>query len=465
MTTYILGGGPAGLALALGLADANAGPFVLLEAQSQPGGMAQTIAWSSYGHHDLGPHKLYSTDQTLTRRVADLLPEHQWITQPKISRIYMEGQILAYPPSPVSLMRWIGLRRSAHILWDYLRAPGGAGVHFEDNLIRRVGPTLYKTLFRPMALKIWGDPTCLDGQLARDRVQLPSLVDWARRQAGFHNADRFEARSFQYPRGGLQSLWTALVQRAVRGGSILLGHRVVRLDGDPRRVTGITARHGDQHISFPVGPDDFVFSTLPLRDMGNIFSGQDPSFIETVRAATPAHDLLLVFLKIKGPRGLRVLSENWIFVPDPTLSFHRVSETGGFDPDLVPEGSILCCEIMAGPHRPDSALTDAQQIARAVDGLRRMGYRFDVEDTRLIRLNASYPVATLESCALRNQTVSQLDRSENLRVVGRSGAFQYIGTLDAMDIGFGAARWRAGGCDPKLWDQERQRTSRYPIYD
>lgn len=348
---------------------------------------------------------------------------------------------------------------------DYLRAPGGSGLHFEDDLLRRVGPTLYETLFRPMAWKIWGDPTHQDGQLARDRVQLPSLGDWARRQVGFQNAGRFEARTFRYPRGGLQSLWTALVRRAGQGGSVLLGHRVVRLDGDHRRVTGVTTQHGDQHVSFPVGPGDFVFSTLPLRDLGKLFPGRDSSFVDTLRAATPAHDLLLVFLKIKGPPGLRVLKENWIFVPDPAIPFHRVSESGAFDPGLVPRGSILCCEIMGGPHRPDSALGETEQIARAVDGLRRMGYRFDVEDTQLIRLDGSYPVATMDSRASRERIVAQLDRMDNMRVVGRSGAFQYIGTLDALDIGFGAARWRAAGSQPETWQQERLRTSRYPIYD
>jgi hypothetical protein len=37
-----------------------------------------------------------------------------------------------------------------------------------------------------------------------------------------------------------------------------------------------------------------------------------------------------------------------------------------------------------------------------------------------------------------------IDHIENLRTIGRQGAFNYIGTLDAMDIGYGAARWYGG---------------------
>jgi hypothetical protein len=59
-----------------------------------------------------------------------------------------------------------------------------------------------------------------------------------------------------------------------------------------------------------------------------------------------------------------------------------------------------------------------------------------------------------------------LDRIGNLRSIGRQGAFNYIGTLDAMDIGYGAARWwlstdrRAAS-----WDRKRERTTHYPVLD
>lgn len=465
MTTYILGGGPAGLALAVGLVEANKGPIVLIEAQPQPGGMAQTVAWGSHGRHDLGPHKLYSTDPLFLSRVLDLLPVDQWIHHPKTSRVYLGGRFLPYPPSPTSLVRLYGARWTAKMLWDYWRAPGGSGASFENDLIRRVGPTLYETLFRPMAWKIWGDPARCDGQLARDRVRLPTVSDWVRRQVGRAPKNTSEATSFRYPRGGLQTLWTAMDNRVGRNGRQLYSHRVVRLEGDPHRITAITAQHGNDTTRFEVGKGDFVFSTLPLGLLGSLFPGLGSSVIDDVRAATPAHDLVLVFLKLKGPAGYRLMQEGWVFVPDSSIPFHRVSEIGAFDPDLVPQGSILCCEIMGGPHRPDNTLSDAEHTAQAVDGLRRMGYLFDVEDTRVIRLNSSYPVPTEASQSKRDRVLAFLDDSTNWKAVGRSGAFQYIGTLDALDIGFGAARWLANGAHPASWKQERLRTAHYPIYD
>ena len=64
-----------------------------------------------------------------------------------------------------------------------------------------------------------------------------------------------------------------------------------------------------------------------------------------------------------------------------------------------------------------------------------------------------------------------LDEIENFRSIGRQGAYNYIGTLDAMDIGYGCAAWlnemRAAAPDDRrhAWSRERERTTNYPVLD
>jgi len=69
MTIYILGGGPTGMAVAQGLMDSGNYDFVVFESNSQFGGLATTINWEGVGLHDLGPHKLFTLDDTLMNRV------------------------------------------------------------------------------------------------------------------------------------------------------------------------------------------------------------------------------------------------------------------------------------------------------------------------------------------------------------------------------------------------------------
>ena len=130
---YILGGGPAGLALADALSEKGQ-VFTLIEKEKQLGGLAKTIQWKQYGAHDLGPHKIFTQDKALLQRVRSLLPNDAWLTQKKISKIYLNGHYLPYPPSPFSLINVFGLPAFLKILF-------GFGVGKFKLLTRKNAPT------------------------------------------------------------------------------------------------------------------------------------------------------------------------------------------------------------------------------------------------------------------------------------------------------------------------------------
>jgi hypothetical protein len=94
-----------------------------------------------------------------------------------------------------------------------------------------------------------------------------------------------------------------------------------------------------------------------------------------------------------------------------------------------------------------------------------MGYiGFKVLNQRIIRLPKSYPVFRTGFEAGLTELIEGLDQFDNFRSIGRQGAFNYIGTLDAMDIGYGFANWLSEG-KTKTWKDERERTNHYPVLD
>ena len=97
MTVYILGGGPAGLATAAGLMDAGFFDFVVIERDEALGGLARTVQWDGIGSHDLGPHKIFSLDTALVKRIERLLPAGDWLTREKISSIFMLSAVAILP--------------------------------------------------------------------------------------------------------------------------------------------------------------------------------------------------------------------------------------------------------------------------------------------------------------------------------------------------------------------------------
>jgi UDP-galactopyranose mutase len=473
MTVYILGAGPAGLAIAHGLADSGSSDFAVIERDTCLGGLAQTVGWPGVGSHDLGPHKIFTLNADLMARVESLLAPDEWLVRDKTSRIYMNGHFLPYPPSPFSLAKVFGLPTFSRMVLDYglAKVAGlvarGEPRTFEDDLKSRLGAGLYDVLFKPIALKLWGDPATLDLKLSKGRVQTPSLVEVIARLLRLKTSSQFEALTFRYPVGGLGRVWQAIQDKTRERGRFLLGHAVVGFEFDDQRsritaINCVEAKSGER-VRLALGDDDFVASTLPLGLSIKLLKDHLPAeFVNLHQQVLTLNDLILVFLHVDRPS---LLPESWVFVPDPKIAFHRLSEQESFDPGMTPNGSIVCCEIMSNETRNMSALPNEELIEWAKRGLADMGYRgFKTLNQRVIRLPQSYPVFHVGFEANLGRILASMDAIANFRTVGRQGAFNYIGTLDAMDVGYGFARWFSGSRQSS-WQAERERTRQYPVLD
>lgn len=467
---FVLGAGPTGLALAHQLAESASNVSVILYERGQNlGGLAQTIEWPGYGSHDLGPHKIFTLDRDLWQRVRNLLEERDWLRRPKKSRIYLGGKFLPYPPSPLALARVFGPIAFIRMVWGFFKTrlmrPKPAET-FEDDLRSRVGDPLYEILFRPIALKLWGDPTTLDEKLSRGRVQTPSVSEVVLRMLRMRKSSSFEALEFDYPRNGLSRLWNAIEGQCNGRVQFRTGTEVRRIEFERSRVRRLVVAGpaGDETVE--VGPDDFVFSTLPILRCLDCAAGLPDHIVSLARDTVRLNDLILVFLKLDVPE---LFEDSWIFVPDATVSFHRVSEQKSFDPGMTPDGTIVCCELMSNPSRNLSARSNGDLEKLVTDDLRAMAPKpFNVRAIKTVRLPASYPVYLAGFAPKLQEVLDYFDSLENFRSIGRAGAFNYIGTLDCMDIGYGAGRWFANDFQhgrPQTWPAERQRTSHYPVLD
>jgi protoporphyrinogen oxidase len=104
-------------------------------------------------------------------------------------------------------------------------------------------------------------------------------------------------------------------------------------------------------------------------------------------------------------------------------------------------------------------------VEGVLEGLAAMGRTgFAVRDSKVIRLPRSYPVFGRGYEPALAAVIKELDAFANFRSIGRQGAFNYIGTMDAMDIGYGMARWLIGGRSED-WVGERERTTHYSVLD
>ena len=123
------------------------------------------------------------------------------------------------------------------------------------------------------------------------------------------------------------------------------------------------------------------------------------------------------------------------FVADKSIIFHRVSEQKSFDEGMVKEDrTIVCCEVMINKFNKD--FKDEKIIEKTIEDLSIIKKeKIEVLDKKIIKLFKSYPVYEKN---YEDKLKSILDKRpiENFYSIGRQGSFNYIGTLDCMDIGF-----------------------------
>lgn len=469
MTIYVLGAGPTGMAIVDGITDSNLDDFVVFEKSNSIGGLAQTIYWNDIGYHDLGPHKIFSQDQNLVNRIEKLLSEKDWITKDKISSIYMKGYFLPYPPSPFSLGKVFGLKLFIQMCFGYAFAIIKSFFSkqnpktFEEDLTLRLGHPLYNLLFEPIAKKLWGNPKELDMKLSRGRIQTPSIMEILLKIFGIQKKSNFEALTFRYPKGGLVKLWESIINKSKSRGSFLLEHEISGINIKDDRIVEISSKKNGKEVKHLINPNDYVVTSLPLGITVPLLKKYvGDQILKTVKEVVVLNDLILVFLHIDKKS---FIDESWIFVPDPDIIFHRISEQESFDQGMVENGSIVCCEIMINENKKISFTDEEELFALTERDLNKMGYKnFKILSKKIINLPKSYPVYKKGYEAGLTKILNKIDKLENFKTVGRQGSFNYIGTLDAMDIGYGFTKWYKHRTN-KEWQKERDRTSYYPVLD
>src|SRR5919201_205591 len=172
----VLGAGPAGLTGAYTLAQKGRAGTVF-EADGTVGGIAKTVEFNGY-RFDLGGHRFFTKLKPIERLWTDVLGE-EFLTRPRLSRIYYNGKFFSYPLTSKDVVARLGLIESGLCALSYLGAfhrRRREAETFEDWVTVRFGKRLYETFFRSYTEKVWGIPgSKIRSQWAAQRIKNFSL--------------------------------------------------------------------------------------------------------------------------------------------------------------------------------------------------------------------------------------------------------------------------------------------------
>jgi len=426
----ILGGGPAGLAVAYYAHRADV-PFQLFEASSEIGGMCRTLRCGEH-LYDRGAHRFHDRDPEITRDVLELMgSELTRVHAP--SAIWDGGRFIDFPPTPLNVMFAYGFREAGRICLDLLRS----GLKrrrpiatFEDFAVRRFGRTLARRILLNYSAKLWGLPTDrLSPDVATRRLQgmtLRSLFQELLFPGA--KAEHIDG-SFLYPRLGYGQIAEALAA-ALPAGSIRTGRAVSRLDIEGAAVRSIRFADGATE-----GVPDRVVSTLPLPVLVTLLGDSVPEPVRAAASRLRFRHVRLLFVRLRVPRFSEKAS---IYIPDPAFRVSRIYEPKNRSAAMAPASetsAVAEVPCFSGDDverlEPDAL---ARLVVRELADLRLLDPR-DVIETRHHFVPNAYPVYTRGYAEDVARVLDCLRRFSNLETVGRAGRFVYSHLHDQLRFG------------------------------
>ncbi len=109
----IIGAGPAGLTAGYLLTKAGKSVAIIEKDETYVGGISRTVEHEGY-RFDIGGHRFFSKIKAVVDLWDEILPD-DFISRPRMSRIYYEGKFYSYPLRAFEALRNLGLWRSTHV--------------------------------------------------------------------------------------------------------------------------------------------------------------------------------------------------------------------------------------------------------------------------------------------------------------------------------------------------------------
>ncbi len=426
----IIGGGPAGLTAAYQLSKEGCRTTVL-EKDDVVGGISRTVNYRGF-RFDIGGHRFFTKIPEVQAVWNELLKD-EFITRPRLSRIYYRNKFYQYPLKGFEVVRNLGPIDTVAVLASYAwtRAfPYKEEVNFEQWVSNRFGKKLYSMFFKTYTEKVWGIPcTEIGAEWAAQRIQGLSLATAVKNALLPARANGQVIKTlidkFEYPRLGPGQMWERardIVRE--RGHRVLMNREVVRINHAQGWIHSVTVADPDgRQEELPASQ---VISSMALADVIRFLSPAPPAEVLEAAHRLRYRDFLTVGLVVNQPK---LFPDNWIYVHSPEVRLGRIQNFKNWSPEMVPDSSKSCLglEYFVWEGNDLWTMPDEQLIELGAHELEKLGLvsRKDVCDGAVVRMRRAYPVYDGQYKSALATIRGYLQTLPNLQQVGRNGQHRY----------------------------------------
>jgi protoporphyrinogen oxidase len=446
----IVGAGPAGLAAAYELIKKGVQP-IILEKADKVGGLARTETYQGC-HFDIGGHRFFSKIDQINLLWQEILGEN-FLTVPRLSRIYHEGRFFNYPLRFHNALYNLGVIESLLILLSYLKSqlrPYRQEETFEQWVSNRFGRRLYKIFFETYTEKVWGIPcNSIRADWAAQRIKGLSLAAAITNTLLKKQKANSLISEFSYPLRGPGMMWRRFQETVEEGGGqVRLNSKVVsitRHDGLLRSVRWIESNEIRE-----VAVRN-VISSMPVTDLVAQLSPKPPDEVLAAASSLSYRAFILVGLIVDK---MDLFPDQWIYVHSSDVRVGRIQNFKNWSAAMVPDSQKTSIGMEYFCNEGDNiwTMTDTELIDMACQELSVLGLA-EVDnfiDGFVLRQPKAYPVYNSEYSFHLKVIRDFLGTIDNLQTIGRNGMHRYNNMDHSMLTGILAAQ-NIAGAHHNLW--------------
>jgi protoporphyrinogen oxidase len=453
----IIGGGITGLSAAYFLVKAGK-KVTVLEKNPYLGGISSSFKHSDFVL-DIGPHKLYSQIPGMMDFFQNILGDDTLKVKKKNS-IYIMDKYFSFPISLKNMIGNISGKTIAGALNISLGVPGTffskkEAKNFEEYFHKGFGKNFYHLMFEGYAKKVWGDPQKLSVELAKKRIPIESIPHLFS-QIISKKEKKTSADFFYYPKNGIIEVCQKLSEYIKsNGNAIILNTEVKKITCKNKIVQEITIKQKNKLTKIK---GDYLISTAHINDLADMMNLNAKDLCNNLKYS----DIILVYLFMNQERALK---DNWVFFPDSSVRFNRISEQKSFSEFTVPKDkTVICAEITLPPGRN---IHEKEIFDMVIKDLKKSGLvKTDTIYHHIIRREKRvYPIYDLTYKENLTKIINEINKVKNMVSIGRYGLFNYNNMDHCIDMSKKVVDAILDNKEKKDWDKLTKYFDTYRIVD
>jgi protoporphyrinogen oxidase len=415
----ILGAGPTGIGAALRLLELGQTDFLLIDAASQPGGLASSVTDSKGFTWDLGGHIQFSHYQKFDEYMDLAFPADEWLWHERESWVWLKDRFIPYPfqnnlhrLTPEE--RW---RAVEGLIAAQTQKPIQYPRHFREWILATFGPGIADLFMLPYNLKVWGHPLDqMDYRWVGERVAVPSLSEALRSIClGEDQVSWGPNRRFRFPlRGGTGAIWRSLGHR-IPDKNLKMPSRVRQVAANRRTLTLESGEEIRYRHLINTAPLDWI-----CRAIGHTELAQ-----RTAQLKSSTVHVIGIGLEGSPPEAIQKMC--WMYFAGADSSFYRVTLFSRYSPHNVPEPGrnwSLMAEVAETEHLPRDSARMVDEVAAQMIAIGLIPDPAAIVSRWHKILTPGYPTPSLDRDSILNGALPALELL-NIYSRGRFGAWKY----------------------------------------